>query len=96
MSVILLRSAIYYFTNALSVLIIIRALITWFPISRGSAFVRLLDALTAPILNPVRGLIYRIFPASRDLPLDFTPLAAIFLLEFARYALFYILSFVRF
>ena len=55
--------------------ILIKALISWFPISPTSPFVRVLDDITEPILGPLRRVVPRIGM------LDITPIVAMFILE---------------
>ncbi len=55
--------------------IIIRALLSWFPIDRRNPLVQILDQITEPILAPLR----RIIPTIGMI--DITPLVAIILLQ---------------
>jgi YggT family protein len=50
--------------------ILIRALLSWFPISPGSPLVRLLDDITEPILAPLRRVVPRLGM------MDITPIVA--------------------
>ena len=62
---------VYYF------LIIANCLLSWFPnINRGNPLVRFIHETTDPFLNLFR----RILPMSRSLPIDFSPIVAIFAL----------------
>ncbi len=54
--------------------IFIRAIITWFPIDRSGPLLRGLDAVTEPVLGPLRRLIPRIGMV------DITPMIAILVL----------------
>ena len=47
------------FLWVLIVAIIARSLMTWFPVSRNNQYVRLLNAVTEPILEPVRRVLPR-------------------------------------
>ncbi|HNM78978.1 MAG TPA: YggT family protein [Tepidiformaceae bacterium] len=47
------------FLYALIIAVIVRSLISWFPVSRDNEFVRLLDTITEPLLAPVRQLLPR-------------------------------------
>lgn len=58
-----------------------RAIITWFPIDRDGPVVRTLNAITEPVLDPLRRIIPRIGMV------DITPMIAIFLLFFISSAL---------
>ncbi len=61
--------------QVLSLLIFLRAILSWFPIDRGSPLVVALDQVTEPILEPLRRIIPRIGM------IDITPLVAILLLQ---------------
>jgi YggT family protein len=60
--------------QVLTVAIIIRALLSWFPIDRRNGLVVLLDQITEPVLAPLR----RVVPMVGMI--DITPLVAILLL----------------
>lgn len=47
----------YYLLTALSWLLIATALLSWFPIDPRNKWIRLLHAITDPILHPIRTLI---------------------------------------
>lgn len=55
--------------------IIIRALITWFPIAPDSPIVRVLDDVTEPIMAPLRRVVPRLGM------IDITPIVALVLLQ---------------
>jgi YggT family protein len=59
----------------LTVAIIIRALLSWFPIDRSNPLITILDQITEPVLAPLR----RIIPTIGMI--DITPLVAILLLQ---------------
>jgi YggT family protein len=50
--------------------ILIRALMSWFPVAQGSPFVRILDDVTEPILSPLRKVVPRLGM------MDITPIVA--------------------
>ncbi len=56
--------------------IFIRAIISWFPVDRDGPIVRALDAVTEPVLEPLRRLIPRIGM------IDISPMVAILVLVF--------------
>jgi YggT family protein len=58
-----------------------RSLLTWFPIDRNGPVIQVLDAITEPILQPLR----RVIPLVGAL--DITPMVAILLLYFMMSAL---------
>ena len=59
----------------LTIAIIIRALLSWFPIDRSNPLITILDQITEPVLAPLR----RIIPTIGMI--DITPLVAILLLQ---------------
>ena len=65
---------VYLFINVLLFAIFARSLISWFPIDREGFVVQTLDALTEPILVPLR----RVIPLIGMI--DLTPMIAIFIL----------------
>ncbi len=69
------------FVQVLIFAIFARSILTWFPIDRGGPVFQALDAITEPILQPLR----RIVPLIGMV--DITPMVAIFLLYAISYAL---------
>ncbi len=69
-----LRHFIYFLCWVLTILIILRALISWFPLNPESRLVVLLYQLTEPVLAPLR----RIIP--RTGMIDLTPMIAIIII----------------
>jgi len=65
---------IYYLCRILIYIILIRVLLSWFPVSRRNVFVSLLDDVTEPILAPLRRVVPRLGM------FDITPLIAIAIL----------------
>ena len=66
--------------NIYTFLIIVRAIISWVSPDPYNPIVRTLDRLTGPVLNPIRKVMRRI---SGNLPIDFSPIIAIFLIQLA-------------
>jgi len=64
------------FATLLIVAIIARALLSWFNMDPRSPLIQALNAITDPVLEPIR----RIMP--RIAMIDFSPLVAILLLQF--------------
>ena len=67
-----------------TVIIIIRAIFSWFPVNPHSAFFRVylfMVTITEPVLGWIRNFLRRIFPGS---PFDFSPIIAIVLLNILR------------
>ncbi|MFN8535436.1 MAG: YggT family protein [Dehalococcoidia bacterium] len=70
-----LATFLWLLFQILTVAIIIRALLSWFPIDRSNPLVTILDQITEPVLSPLR----RIIPTIGMI--DITPLVAILLLQ---------------
>ena len=69
--------AIKYAFEVYYILIIANCLLSWFPnVNRGNPLIRFIYETTEPFLNLFR----RILPFSRSLPIDFSPVIAIFAL----------------
>ncbi|MER3397500.1 MAG: YggT family protein [Chloroflexota bacterium] len=79
----LLITFVAYLFQLLSAAIFIRALLSWFPISRDNPLVMFLDRVTEPILAPLR----RVIPPIGGV-MDITPIVAILLLQFLSQILF--------
>jgi YggT family protein len=63
------------FTQLLSLMIFIRAILSWFNLDPNSPLVQALDAVTEPIIQPIRAIMPRLGM------IDFSPLVAILLLN---------------
>ncbi|GIW05383.1 MAG: hypothetical protein KatS3mg060_0188 [Dehalococcoidia bacterium] len=70
-----LATFLWLLFQILTIAIIIRALLSWFPIDRSNPLVTILDQITEPVLAPLR----RIIPTIGMI--DITPLVAILLLQ---------------
>lgn len=78
----ILEQTIRYTVQGVLLLIIIRAILSFFPnISPGHPAVKFLDAVTEPILSPFR----RLVPAMAGM--DFSPILAILTLQMIEYIL---------
>jgi YggT family protein len=62
--------------NFLTFAIFIRAILSWFSVDRSNPLIQALDAVTEPIIDPIR----RVLP--RIAMLDFSPFVAMILLIF--------------
>ena len=63
------------------IIIIIRAVLSWFQISPSSEFFKVylfIIQITEPVMRPIRDFLHRIFPAS---PVDFSPIIVIMVLN---------------
>lgn len=74
------RSLAVSVVRLLEMLILFRALLSWFPQMRDSAVADFLYRVTEPVILPFRKLLNR-FEALRSIPLDFSVLAAFLALE---------------
>ena len=72
---ILLSTFIQLLCDLFTILIIIRAILSWFPISPTNPIVSVLNQVTEPILAPLRRIIPRLGM------IDITPMVAIIILQ---------------
>ena len=77
---------VYYFCRILTFAIFIRAILSWFVISRYNLLIILLDDITEPILSPLRRIIPRLGM------FDITPLVAIGILYLVPFILNHLLT----
>ncbi|MBN1983929.1 MAG: YggT family protein [Chitinivibrionales bacterium] len=73
---------LYNLIKAYEALIIVRVLLSWIQPNPNNRVVELVYKLTDPILNPIR----RMLPTG-NLPVDFSPLIVLFILELLKRAL---------
>jgi YggT family protein len=59
--------------------IILRALLSWFPISKENIFFKILYQITEPVLSPIRKMLEHT-SFGRDSMMDFSPVIAVFIL----------------
>ncbi|MCL1997173.1 MAG: YggT family protein [Turicibacter sp.] len=84
--------AIDHFANFLIILIIARALLSWFPQPSSDSplgplyygFLKFAHVLTDPITAPIRKLIQRSPLGGPGMMIDFSPMIAMILINFAR------------
>ncbi len=76
---IVLIQIISYVFQLFNILIIIRVLLSWFNYNSYNQFTNLLYQITEPILAPFRNLF-----SSFNMGVDFSPMVAIFALNFIR------------
>jgi len=67
--------------------IFIRAIISWFPVSRDNPLVRLLYQITEPLLAPVRNMLYRLM-SGRYMMIDFSGVIVFFIIGIIRSIIF--------
>ncbi|MYB40864.1 MAG: YggT family protein [Chloroflexi bacterium] len=71
---IALVNILYTLLTVLWIAIFARAIVSWFPISQDGPIVRALDAITEPVLEPLRRVVPRVGL------FDITPMVAILLI----------------
>jgi YggT family protein len=90
---LLLINSVEIFCTVLYVLVFIRVILSWLPIdTRSNPLLVIVYALTDPVLNPIRSLLYRSPLGGRGMRLDFSPIFALFLLRLAQTV---VISFIR-
>ena len=65
----------------LQVMLFLRAVLSWFPMEPDNPIVRVTYAVTEPLILPVRGFLYRMFPSLQRFPLDISFLVVLLLVE---------------
>ncbi|SCX87064.1 YggT family protein [Alkaliphilus peptidifermentans] len=75
--------ALHYLIRLVNLLILVRVLMTWINPSPRNPIVQFIFTVTEPVLSPIRHLIYNVFGYSGML--DFSPILAIFVLNFLFY-----------
>lgn len=66
--------------NILSWIILIQCLMSWFPGARYSRVYEILSMFTEPLVGPIRELLSRYI----DIPIDFSPIIAFFVISMAQ------------
>lgn len=79
--------ALDLFFFILIALIIINAVLSWFPIDRSSGLIRGLRALIDPILQPIRKMIQKSIFGGVNMALDISPFIAYLILSMLRRSL---------
>ena len=64
--------------QVLSIAILVRILLTWFPVDQSNPIIRLLNEITEPVLAPFRRIIPRIGM------FDLSPIAAMLVIQFVQ------------
>ena len=65
----LLKSVVYYALGALQLLMLVRAVMSWFMPDEDNRLYLFVVSVTEPVIYPVRALLERI-PAIAEMPLD--------------------------
>ncbi len=87
---------INFIFNVYEILIIIKVFMSWMPQRQSSELTDLLDRVTDPILAPCRDFFFSAMSFlkidRRSMPIDFSPILAIFILDAARRFILIVLS----
>lgn len=66
--------------NILTFIIFIQCIMSWFPGARYSKVYDILSMFTEPLVGPIREVLFRYI----DIPIDFSPIIAFFLISLAQ------------
>ena len=80
---VLLYRAVDMFFYILYILIFIRVIISWLPISYDNGFFKILYSFTEPILGPIRNMMNK-SPLGGGLMIDFSPIIALFIMNIVK------------
>lgn len=72
-----------YILRLFEAVLVIRAIVSWLPISHGNRLIELLYKVTEPILIPIRKLLNKT-PLGNNMMFDLSPVAAFLLIELIR------------
>ncbi|MDQ6673692.1 MAG: YggT family protein [Chloroflexota bacterium] len=75
---IFLQTFLSLLLQILSIAILVRILLTWFPVDQSNPIIRLLNEVTEPVLAPFRRIIPRIGM------FDLSPIAAMLVIQFVQ------------
>jgi YggT family protein len=67
--------------NLIELAIFIECIVSWIPQIQGNKFINLLHNFVSPLLEPIRRLQDRLSPG---LPLDFSPIIALIIIDFLK------------
>lgn len=79
----LLYSALGIILTVIELLIFVRVIVSWLPISRDNQLIIVLYQLTEPILAPIRNIIQR-SALGANMMIDFSPIVACLLIRVIR------------
>ena len=77
MDVLTIKRALYYLVEFIEWMIVVRALMSWFPNSRGTKLHAFVYKVTEPIIGPIRDIMFKRFNST----IDFSPVIALLLLQ---------------
>jgi YggT family protein len=75
---IFLQTFLSLLLQILSIAILVRILLTWFPVDQSNPIIRLLNEVTEPVLAPFRRIVPRIGM------FDLSPIAAMLVIQFVQ------------
>ena len=79
---IIFIQAVIRFFDVFRIILFARVLLSWFPIARESAIVRLLFNITEPVLSPIRNMLQKSPLGGPGMIIDFSPIIAFILIHF--------------
>lgn len=74
--VFILYNSVYILVRIIDFLILIRVLLSWFPVNRNNPIINIIYILTEPILEPIRRLLNKSPLGGSGMMLDFSPVIA--------------------
>ena len=86
-----LSAAVVVFFRVVEILLLLRIVISYFPLRDGNWLKDFLKTVTEPILGPIRGLISR-SSVGKKMMFDFSPILAYVLLGFVEYILLLLIA----
>jgi YggT family protein len=72
-----IKSALSLFLEFIEWMIVVRALMSWFPNSRGTKLSAFVYKVTEPIIGPIRDIMFKRFNST----IDFSPVIALLILQ---------------
>lgn len=72
-----IKRALYLLIEFIEWMIVVRALMSWFPNSRGTKLHAFTYKVTEPIISPIRDIMFKRFNST----IDFSPVIALLLLQ---------------
>lgn len=76
----LLARVISWLIDIVSILIVVRALLSWLPLGENNKLLYFLDVMTEPVVSPIRKLLNK-SEALSQIPIDLAPLIALIILS---------------